>query len=65
MSDLSESNHAYWQEHVDQYRQASMSKAAYCRSYNLNYSKFLYWHQKLSSANSQLIPVRLHNNKVC
>ena len=63
MSDLSESNHAYWQGHVDQCQQAGMSKAAYCRTHDLNYSKFLYWHQKLSSTSNQLIPVRLHNNK--
>ncbi|WP_299946723.1 hypothetical protein [uncultured Microbulbifer sp.] len=41
-------NQQKWLSNVSAYEKSSQSKRAYTRKHNLSYSKFLYWHRKLS-----------------
>lgn len=41
-------NRQEWQAHVNACNQKRVSKKAYVRQHNLNYSQFIYWYQKLT-----------------
>lgn len=50
----------FWQPYVDAFNSTNMSKIKYCRQNEVEYHKFLYWHQKLSQASvGNLLPVKL------
>lgn len=58
----SEHKKAFWQGHIDGWRQSQLSQRDYCRQHNLTFSSFGYWRTRLNrlqqSAN-KLIPVKL------
>jgi hypothetical protein len=51
----------HWQAHVKAHKQSGLSRAEYCRQYNLSYYALTYWSRKLSSTGknnrSTLVPV--------
>ena len=56
-------NQNHWQAHVKAQKQSGLSRAEYCRQYNLSYHAFTYWSRKLSSCpggnKMTLVPVPL------
>jgi hypothetical protein len=40
----------YWREHVDAWRAAGDSQAAYCKSRELVYHRFVYWRRKFEGS---------------
>lgn len=40
------SREAFWQRHVDQWRDSGLSKMAYCQQYSLVYHQMVYWCSK-------------------
>ena len=55
-SHIGQKRAAWWLTHVAQWRQSSMSKAAYCATHGLNLSSFRYWLRK-SRAEPDDIPL--------
>ena len=55
----------FWSEHIKLKRSSLLSRAAYCRTYELNYDQFGYWEQKLKleSKSSDLLPIKLITTK--
>ena len=37
----------FWQNHIDQYSQSSLSQTEYCSAHNISLSTFGYWKRKL------------------
>ena len=63
---ISENNQARhqrrWQAHVNAAEKSGLSRAEYCRRYNLSYHTMTYWQRKLSRCNNRqatLVPVAL------
>ena len=63
---ISENNQARhqrrWQAHVNAAEKSGLSRAEYCRRYNLSYHTMTYWKRKLSRSNNRhatLVPVTL------
>ena len=63
---ISENNQARhqrrWQAHVNAAEKSGLSRAEYCRQYNLSYHALTYWKRKLSRSNNRqatLVPVTL------
>jgi hypothetical protein len=63
---ISENNQArhqrHWQAHVNAAEKSGLSRAEYCRRYNLSYHTMTYWKRKLSRSNNcqtTLVPVTL------
>ena len=51
-----------WQAHVNAAEKSGLSRAEYCRRYNLSYHTMTYWKRKLSRSNNRqatLVPVTL------
>jgi hypothetical protein len=51
-----------WQAHVTAAEKSGLSRAEYCRRYNLSYHAMTYWKRKLVRSNSRkasLVPVTL------
>ena len=51
-----------WQAHVNAAEKSGLSRAEYCRRYNLSYHAMTYWKRKLVRSNSRkasLVPVIL------
>ncbi len=40
---------AAWENHVENWKNSSLTKAAYCRQKNLVYSQFIYWSSKFKT----------------
>lgn len=40
------SREAFWQRHVNQWRESGLSKMAYCQQYSLVYHQMVYWCSK-------------------
>jgi hypothetical protein len=61
ISVASTKDQSYWQRHIDAYNSEGTSKINYCRENNVNYHRFLYWHNKLSKSKGAgaLIPVKV------
>ena len=58
----SKKNHSrhYWQNHVRTHLESTLSRAEYCRRYNLSYHALSYWQRKLSKPSplpTALVPV--------
>ena len=52
----------HWQAHVKALKKSGLSRAEYCRQYNLSYHALTYWQRKLSgpgSSKSTLVPVTI------
>ena len=63
---ISEDNQARhqrrWQAHVNAAEKSGLSRAEYCRQYNLSYHTMTYWKRKFSRSNNchaTLVPVTL------
>ncbi len=50
-------NASFWQRHVDQFKQCRQSKLSYCNQHKLIYHRFIYWFDKLTSADEKTSPV--------
>jgi hypothetical protein len=55
---------AFWKKHITVCEQSRQSKAAYARAHALNYSRFLYWVDRLKKKKPQkpaptLLPVKI------
>lgn len=51
-----------WQAHVNAAEKSGLSRAEYCRRYNLSYHAMIYWQRKLARSNNgkaTLVPVTL------
>jgi len=48
------SREAFWQRHVEQWRESKKSKMAYCKQHALTYHQFIYWCSKADSAEVNL-----------
>ena len=51
-----------WQAHVNAAEKSGLSRAEYCRRYNLSYHTMTYWQRKLAKSNggkTTLVPVTL------
>ena len=51
-----------WQAHVNALAKSGLSRAEYCRRYNLSYHTMTYWQRKLAKSNggkTTLVPVTL------
>ena len=58
----SNKNHSrhYWQNHIRTHLESDLSRAEYCRRYNLSYHALSYWQRKLSKPSplpTALVPV--------
>ncbi len=40
---------SFWQQHYEAYKMSGLSRAKYCRQYQLIYYQFLYWCRKFDS----------------
>jgi transposase-like protein len=63
------SNRRRWSAHVKALGQSGLSRAEYCRQYNLSYHAMTYWWRRFSpskESTSILVPVPFHplNNKI-
>ena len=51
-----------WQTHINAAEKSGLSRAKYCRRYNLSYHTMTYWQRKLAKSNggkTTLVPVTL------
>lgn len=48
----------YWQQHVDGYRNGTLTKKSYCKTHQLKYHQFGYWLKKFKQT-EDLIPIRV------
>lgn len=61
----SSKNHEYWDDQIKLKQASGLSRAAYCRLHGIVCSRFSYWENKLTQANSEslkLLPVRLNSD---
>ncbi len=49
---------AYWKQHVDAYRNGSLTKKNYCKAHKLKYHQFGYWLKKFKTG-QDLVPIRI------
>jgi len=50
----------YWQQHFDDWKHSGLSQRDYCQRYELAYSSFGYWRQRLKNSrkpSSRFVPV--------
>ena len=52
-----ESQKFSWTQHIDSWKQSTLSQNAYCRSHNLSASQFSYWKHKLQGDHNGLPPI--------
>lgn len=63
--DKHRSNQRHWQAHVKALKQSGLSRAEYCRQYNLTYHAMTYWNRKFSrpkSSDATLVPVSIRHD---
>ncbi|MGE0207412.1 MAG: hypothetical protein AB7R69_06205 [Candidatus Babeliales bacterium] len=50
----------FWQHHIEALQSSGLSRAKYCKHYEVNYDRFGYWLKRLSpSLVNTLIPIQL------
>jgi len=49
----SEALSGYWQQHIDKWQISGQSQQAFCKAYDLNYHRFLYWRRKFESRSTE------------
>ncbi len=53
------SKEQFWQEHVHLKQKSKLSRAEYCRKYDLHYGQLEYWESKLCPQKPVLLPIKL------
>ncbi len=44
----------YWHRHIKQWQRTEQSQIAYCRTQELSYHRFTYWHRKLAATGKKV-----------
>ncbi|MCL1487919.1 MAG: hypothetical protein MH186_08485 [Marinobacter sp.] len=54
----------FWQQQINDWEATDLSGSAYCKQQSLIYHQFVYWRQKLSSAEGYPKPAPAGNHRV-
>jgi len=60
LSDLDQKR-IFWERHMEQCRQSSLTQKAYCKKHNLKINQFYYWKRRLALSHDEIsfLPVAL------
>ncbi len=55
-----QSEEIYWQQQIDACKVSGMNKSKYCRQYQINYDRMMYWQNKLKKeTHTSFVPVKI------